>query len=151
MRRLLGIVAALTLFPTTASAQDAVCYIEWGGQLIDLSRLCTRPTQEQSNAPAVSNLRVSDVQIAPAGDGTSLEITGIIINESSKASSLSAVRFNIIDQQSGRIVARDTAVVEAGAGLAPGQRLAFSKVISKGVLGENTNISNLRLEITGSV
>lgn len=151
MKKLLGIIAVLALFPTTASAQDAVCFMEWGGQVIDLSRLCTQ-TVAKSNEPAVavSNFRVSDVQVAPTGDGTSLEITGTIINESSKASSLSAVQFNVIDQ-SGRIVARDSAVVEAGSRLAPGQQLAFSKVISKDALGGNANISNLRVEITGSV
>lgn len=150
MRTLLGIVAVLTLFSSAASAQETVCYMEWGGQVIDLSRLCTHRTQEKSNVSTVSNFRVSDVQIAPTGDGTSLEIRGTIINESSKATSLSAVQFNVIDQ-SGRIVARDSAVVEAGAGLAPGQQLAFLKVISKEALGGNANISNLRVEITGSV
>ncbi len=150
MRRLLGIVAVLTLFPTGAFAQDAVCYMEWGGQMIDLSSMCIR-TPAKPNAPTASNFRVSEVQIAPASDGTSLEITGTITNESSKVSSLSAVRFNVVNQQDGRIVASDTAVVEAGAGIKPGQQMAFTKVISRSTLGGNATIPNLRVEITGSV
>jgi hypothetical protein len=124
--------------------------MEWGGQMIDLSSMCIR-TPAKPNAPTASNFRVSEVQIAPASDGTSLEITGTITNESSKVSSLSAVQFNLVNQQDGRIVASDTAVVEAGAGIKPGQQMAFTKVISRSTLGGNASIPNLRVEITGSV
>ncbi|HEY9742053.1 MAG TPA: hypothetical protein V6C90_16320 [Coleofasciculaceae cyanobacterium] len=64
---------------------------------------------------------------------------------------MSAVRFNLVNQQDGRIVASDTAVVEAGAGIKPGQQMAFNKVISRSALGGNASIPNLRVEITGSV
>ncbi|NEP61997.1 MAG: hypothetical protein F6K31_34470 [Symploca sp. SIO2G7] len=150
IRKFFTIIAAITLFPTVAGAQDQVCYMEWEGQIIDLSSMCVTKPIETEPVPVATNLRFYDVQISPRSDGNSLEITGTVINESNQVSSISAVQFNVISSD-GSILASDTAPVQAGAGLEPGQQLAFSKVINKNVLRGNLNLSDLQVEITGSV
>jgi hypothetical protein len=150
MKKLLSIMIALALFPTAAAAQDEICYMEWEGQLVDLSSLCTNAPVEITSAPVAAKLGFSNIQISPTSDGNSLEVSGVVINESNQVSSVSAVRFNVIGQD-GRILASDTAPVEVGAGLEPGQQLGFSKLINKSILGGNPNTANLRVEISGSV
>ncbi|NES20401.1 MAG: hypothetical protein F6K41_16080 [Symploca sp. SIO3E6] len=150
MRKFFTIIAAIALFPNVAGAQDQVCYMEWEGQIIDLSSMCVTKPIETEPVPVAINLRFYDVQISPRSDGNSLEITGTVMNESNQVSSISAVRFNVISSD-GSILASDTAPVEAGAGLEPGQQLAFAKVINKNVLRGNPNFSDLQVEIIGSV
>lgn len=157
MKKILGTALALTLFPKVALAQDALCFMEWHGNMIDLSSSICRSRIEndisatQLELLSASDIRLSDVQIAPALDGTSLEIKGTIINESNKISSLSLVKFKVINQQNGRVLTTDTIVVEARAGIEPGEQIAFSKLINKNIVGGNVKISDLQVEITGSV
>src|SRR5919202_882772 len=133
MRKLLGIISVLALFPTGAFAQEPVCYMEWSGQTLDLSSLCTSNTPEQPNTSNTSNFRFSDLRIEPAKDGSFL-VTGIITNESNKVSTLSSVQFNVIDSENGRILTSDAAMVEAGSGIGPGEQIAFNKIISSSTL-----------------
>ncbi|NER98355.1 MAG: hypothetical protein F6J86_31785 [Symploca sp. SIO1B1] len=151
IRKPFAIIAAIALFPTAAGAQDQVCYMEWEGQIIDLSSMCVTKPIETAPVPVVAtNLRFYDIQISPRSDGNSLEITGTVMNESNQISSISAVRFNVISPD-GSILASDTAPVEAGAGLEPGQQLAFSKIINRNILRGNLNLNDLQVEIIGSV
>lgn len=144
------IITVLALFPTKAFAQEALCFIQWHGHTIDLSSSICKSRDEISaanlNPLSVSNIRFSDVSIEQAADGTSLDIKGTVTNDSDKVSSLSAVKFRVIDQRTGHILTSDTATVEAGRGLGPGQQLAFSKTISSNRLG-GVAITDLRVEI----
>jgi len=149
MRKLLGIISVLTLFPTGALAQEPVCYMEWGGQTVDLSSLCTSHTPEQPNPLDASKFRFSELRIEPAKDGSFL-VTGTITNESNKVSTLSSVQFNVMDPENGRILTSDTAMVEAGSGIGPGEQIAFNKIVSSSALGVNENIPKLQVKITGS-
>lgn len=156
MKKILGIVLCLTLFPKVAFAQDALCFMEWHGNVIDLSNsMCRSRTENYISTKltllSTSDIRLSDVQIEQASDGTSLEIKGTINNESNKLSSLSLVKFDVINQQNGRILTSDTVGIDAGAGIAPGEQIAFSKLIRRNIVGGNVKISDLRVEITGSI
>lgn len=157
MRKILGIVLGLTLFPKVAFAQDALCFIEWHGNVIDLSNsICRSKTENYISAAKLTllssaDIRLSDVQIEQATDGTSLEIKGTINNESDKVCSLSLVKFDVINKQNGHILTSNTVVVEAGAGIEPGEQIAFSKLIKRNIVGGNVKISDLQIEITGSV
>lgn len=157
MKKLLCIFSVLTLFPTGALAQDTLCFMEWHGNIIDLSSSICKSKIENNIAGAkikslsASDIRLADVQIEHTADGTLLEIRGTITNESSKVSSLSLVKFNVINQQNNRILTTDSVVVEAISGIEPGEQIAFSKLINKNIVGGNVKISDLRVEITGSV
>lgn len=157
MKKLLCIFSVLTLSPTGALAQDALCFIEWRENIIDLSSsICRNKTENNVSGAKIesllaSDIRLADVQIEETADGTLLEIRGNITNESGKASSLSLVNFNVINQQNDRVLTTDTIVIEARAGIEPGEQIAFSKLINKNIVGGNVKISDLRIEITGSV
>lgn len=162
MKRVLGIVSVLALFPTVASAQDSVCFMQWRGRTIDLSRsICGNsrgdeiPTEEANAEEPIpdadSDIRVSNVRIEPAKDENAVEIKGTITNESDQVSSLSLVQFDVINEQDGSVVTSDAAEVEAGSEIEPGEQIAFSKIINKNTLGEDASIPDLRIEITGSV
>lgn len=154
MKKLLGIVSVLILFPTEALAQDALCFIEWQGNIIDLSSsMCSSRIKNQisaANPKLLSDIQFSDVRIEQAMDGT-LEIKGTVTNESDKLSSLSLLKFKVINKQNGRILTSGTVVIEAGAGIKPGEQIAFTKLISRNILGANEKTSDLGVEITGSV
>lgn len=157
MKRILGIVLGLTLFPKVAFAQDALCFMEWHGNIIDLSNsICKSRTENYSSAAkltllSASNIRLSDVQIEQATDETSFEIKGTINNESDKISSLSLVKFDVINKRNGRVLTSDTVAIDAGAGVEPGEQIAFSKLIRRNIVGGNVKISDLKVEITGSI
>lgn len=155
MKRVLGIVSVLAMFPTVALAQDSLCFMEWQGKVMDLSNsVCGNSKGDVTTAEEPSpdaEVRVSDVRIEPAMDGTAVEVTGTITNESDEVSSLSLVHFDVINERDGSIVASDAAVVETGAGIEPGEKIAFSKIINKNTLAEEASIPDLRVEVTGSV
>lgn len=157
MNKVLGIVLGLTLFPKVAFAQDALCFMEWHGNIIDLSNsMCRSRTKNYISAArlislSASDIRLSDVQIEQATDETSFEIKGTINNESDKVSSLSLVKFDVINKRNGRILTSDTVVIDARSGIEPGEQIAFSKLIRRNIVGGNVKISDLRVEITGSI
>lgn len=143
LKRLLGVVLGFALFTTGAFAQDAVCFMEWKGQIVDLTNsLCRSQTLAKP-------LSFSNVQIASAGDGSSVEVRGTVVNNSNQAVPLSVVNFNLIDK--GRVLISDRAVVLAGGVIQPGEELAFSKLIGTNTVGEKVNISYLQVQVTGSI
>lgn len=156
MKKIIGILFCLTLFPKVVFAQDALCFMEWHGNIIDLTiSVCKTKINNISaaklNSLSASDIRLSNVEIEQAINGTSLEIRGTITNESEQVGSLSVVKFNVINHQNGRVLTTDTIILEAGAGLEPGEQIAFSKLISKNIVGGNVKISDLNLEITSSL
>jgi hypothetical protein len=156
MKTIIGILFCLTLFPKVVFAQDALCFMEWHGNIIDLTiSVCKTKINNISaakpNSLSASDIRLSNVEIEQAINGTSLEIKGTITNESEQVSSLSVVKFNVINHQNGRVLTTDTIILEAGAGLEPGEQIAFSKLISKNIVGGNVKISDLNVEITSSL
>lgn len=156
-KRVLGIVSVLVLFPTVAFADDSLCFMEWQGRTIDLTNsMCGSSTgdeipTEEANADSDSDIRVSDVQIEPTMNGTAVQIKGTVTNESDEVSSVSLVHFDVINERDGSVVTSDAAEVEVGAGIEPGEQIAFSKVISTNTLSEEASIPDLRVEVTGTV
>lgn len=156
MRKILGIIFCLSLFPKVVLAQDTLCFMEWHGNIIDLTiSICKSKINNISAAKlkslSASDIRLSNVAIEQALNGTSLEIKGTIINESDQVSSLSLVKFNVINNKNGRVLTTDTIIVEASAGIEPGEQIAFNKLISKNIVGGNVKISDLSIEITKSL
>lgn len=154
MKKILVIVAVLALFPVRVMAQDALCFMEWHGQIIDLtSNVCSTSNKINAaklNPISVSALRFTDTRIEQTTEATSLEVKGIVTNDSNKVSSLSLVKFNVVNQRNGLVLASDTAVVEAGRGIGPGEQIAFRKTISSKIVGGNVTLSDLRVEITNN-
>ena len=156
MKKIIGILFCLTLFPKVVFAQDALFFMEWHENIINLTiSVCKTKINNISaakpNSLSASDIRLSNVEIEQAINGTSLEIKGTITNDSEQVSSLSVVKFNVINHQNGRVLTTDTIILEAGAGLEPGEQIAFSKLISKNIVGGNVKISDLNVEITSSL
>lgn len=156
MKKVIGTIFCLTLFPKVVFAQDTLCFMEWHGNIIDLTiSVCKSKINNVSAAKltslSVSDIRLSNVEIEQATDGISLEIKGTIINEAAQISSLSLINFNVINHQNGRILTTDSMIVEAGAGIEPGEQITFSKFISKNIVGGNVAISDLSVEIISSL
>lgn len=158
MRKLLFIISMVSLFPTAAIAQDPLCYMEWHGTTIDLSgSICSVRSAEQiapvnavaARKPQVisqANVRLSDPQIGLSADGK-LEVRGTIINESTQAGTLPSIKFNIVNQRTNRVLATEVVAIETNDGIAPGEQMSFSKVISTNVLNDGSTVSDLQVQI----
>lgn len=161
MRKLLFIVSMVSLFPTTAIAQDPLCYIEWHGTTIDLSASVCNVTTDAQIAPvnqiaarkpqviSTAYIRFSDAQIGLSADGT-LEVRGTITNESTQTGTLPSIKFNIVNQRTNRVLATEVVAIETNDGIAPGEQMSFSKLISTNILNDGSTMSDLRVEIAGS-
>jgi hypothetical protein len=144
-RLFLALLSVLTLFVTVAFAQEPACFVESNGQNIGLSRVCT--SQQSIGKP----LSFSKVQIQPADNGTSLEVKGIVANHSNQSVPLFVVNFNVRDKKQDSILTSDNAVLLSGGVIQPGEELSFSKLINRETVGETVNISNLQVQLTGTV
>ncbi len=141
----LALLSVLTLFVTVAFAQEPGCLVKSNGQNIGLYSVGTR--QESVGKP----LSFSKVQIELADDGTSLAVKGIVANHSNQSVPLFVVNFNVRDKKQGSILTSDNAVVLSGGVIQPGEELSFSKLINRETVGETVNLSNLQVQLTGTV
>lgn len=161
MRQIIFILSMISFLPTTAVAQDTLCYMEWHGTIIDLSgSICSISTDAQIAPVSVAarkpqaipteNVRFSEAQISLANDGKSLEVRGTITNESTQAGTLPSIKFNIVNQRTNRVLATEVVDIETNNGIAPGEQMSFSKVIGSNILHDGSTMSDLRVEIVGS-
>lgn len=123
---LVASLSGLAIGAIAAKAQEYPgCFLMMQGEFVDLSSLCGGSASSTANSAAIvfSNLKLQSIF-----NDSLLEVVGTATNPSSQVMPISVVYFQLV---AGNQVLTSSAIeVEAGNGLAPGQSMEFSKVIS---------------------
>jgi hypothetical protein len=161
MFKLIGVVTVFSFFPQVILAQDLLCYIEWRGEIIDLSSsLCNEnktenaflPNREESQPQIISleDIRFSDVIVTPTANENIIEVTGNLTNESSLVGVLPIIKLNIVDQRNNQVVASTSISIEAGNGIAPGEQMSFTQMLKTSTFDSSAALSDLKVKVIGS-
>ncbi|MBE9190245.1 hypothetical protein IQ230_07695 [Gloeocapsopsis crepidinum LEGE 06123] len=161
MFKVIGTVIAFLLFPQVILAQDPLCYVEWRGEIIDLSSsICNKtriinkilPNRDKSKPQIISleNIRFSEVTITPTADKNILEIKGNLTNESNLAGVLPVIQLNVFDQRNNQVVASTSVSIEAGDGIDPGEQMSFTKMLHTSTFNHLATLTNLKVKVISS-
>lgn len=161
MFKVIGTVTAFILFPQAILAQETLCYIEWHGEIIDLSSsICTNtrikkvflPNRDESKPQIISleKIRFSDVIITPTADENVVEIKGNLTNESNLVGVLPIIKLDVVDQRNNQVVASTSLSVEAGDGINPGEQMSFTQMLNPSTFNYRASLSDLKVKVIGS-
>lgn len=162
MFKLIGIATAVILFPQTILAQDALCYIEWQGETIDLSSsicnsnrtenppLLNQETVTRPEVISLKDIRFSDVMVTPTTDENLVEVSGTITNESNLVGVVPIIKLNIIDRRNKQLIGSTSVSIEADSGIAPGDQMSFIQTIDTNSFNSTVPLSELDVEVVDS-
>lgn len=119
-------LSGLAIGAIAAQAQEYPgCFLVTQGSFVDLSSLCggNAPSANDSATIVFNNLRLQSIL-----NDSLVEVVGTATNPSSQVMPISVVYFQLVADN--QVLSSSAIEVEAGNGLAPGQSMEFSKVIS---------------------